>query len=141
MARYAARVSGPLLDRIDLHVAVEAVPWRDLGAPGGGAESREVRERVIAARRRQQRRGAGCGARANADVPDDAIDAVVQATPDAHRLLGRAVDRLALSARAARRVLKVARTIADLAEEARVGPAAVAEALGYRDEAGEPSRR
>jgi magnesium chelatase family protein len=58
----------------------------------------------------------------------------VDATPEARALLGRAVERLGLSARAARRVLKVARTLADLAEERRTGPAAVAEALGYRDE-------
>jgi magnesium chelatase family protein len=69
----------------------------------------------------------------NAALPDRDLDALVDATPDARALLGRAVDTLMLSARAARRVLKVARTVADLEEEPRVLPRMVAEALGYRD--------
>ena len=82
------------------------------------------------ARRRQQARGI----RTNAEIPDEAIDALVAATRDARRLLGQAVERLGLSARAARRVLKVARTIADLAGEPKTSPAAMAEALRYRDD-------
>jgi magnesium chelatase family protein len=135
IARYAARVSGPLLDRIDLHVAMSPVAWRDLDAPGPRETSREVRQRVVAARGRQERRGRDANLRTNAEIPDEAIDAFVASTPDARRLLGRAVERLGLSARAARRVLKVARTIADLADDAKTGPAAMAEALGYRDDA------
>jgi magnesium chelatase family protein len=135
IARYAARVSGPLLDRIDLHVAMSPVAWRDLDAPGSRETSRQVRDRVVAARARQEARGRERTLRTNAEIPDDALDALVAATPDARRLLGRAVERLGLSARAARRVLKVARTIADLAGDAQTGPAAVAEALGYRDAA------
>ncbi len=68
----------------------------------------------------------------NARLPDDSLDDLIEATPEARQLLGRAVDRLALSARGARKVLKVARTIADLAGERQTGPAAVAEALSYR---------
>ena len=68
----------------------------------------------------------------NAEIPDGCLDELVAATPDARRLLGRAVDALGLSARAARRVLKVARTLADLAGEREVGPGAVAEALAFR---------
>jgi len=138
LARYRARLSGPLLDRIDLHVAVPAVPWSELDSPSPGPRSVEVRERVEAARRRQLARGSKAGFRLNADIPDGCLDEIVAATPDARRLLGRAVGALALSARAARRVLKVARTLADLVGESKVGPRAVAEALEFR---GDPEDR
>ncbi len=132
LARYRARLSGPLLDRIDLHVAVPAVPWSELAAANAGPSSAEVRARVAAARARQLTRGGPAGFRLNTDIPDGCLDEIVAATPDARALLGRAVDKLALSARAARRVLKVARTLADLAGEAKVGPRAVAEGLSFR---------
>ncbi len=90
---------------------------------------------MIAARALQERRGRKRRLRTNAEIPDEAMDALVAATPDARRLLGRAVERLGLSARAARRVLKVARSIADLGGDAKTGPTAVAEALSYRDAA------
>jgi magnesium chelatase family protein len=135
VARYDARLSGPLLDRIDLHVNVPAVRWRDLDGPARGPTSAALRARVERARERQAKRLAGvAGATAplNAEIPAAAIEALVAAVPEARVLLARAVDRFALSARAAHRVLRVARSVADLAEEARVGPSAVAEALGYR---------
>jgi magnesium chelatase family protein len=132
VARYARRVSGPLLDRIDLHVPVQPVPWRDLDRPADASESSAVvRERVDRARRLQSRRGP----RTNARLRDAELEARVQATPAARALLGRAVDRLGLSARAARKVLKVARTIADLEADARTSAEAVAEALGFRESA------
>jgi magnesium chelatase family protein len=131
IARYTARISGPLLDRLDLQVSVPPVPWRDLEAPGAGVSSGEVRDRVIAARHLQSRRGV----RSNAEIPDETIDRLVAATPEARLLLGRAVERLGLSARAARRTLKVARSIADLAGEAQTGPEEIAEALGHREDA------
>jgi magnesium chelatase family protein len=134
VARYAARISGPLLDRVDLHVAVRPVSWRELDTPGGGERSSAVRERVAAARAVQERRGAGARYRTNAEIPDAILDDSVRATPEARALLGRAVDRCGLSARAARRVLKVARTIADLAGEQRTGTGAIAEALSYRED-------
>ena len=134
VARYSARISGPLLDRIDLLLSVPPVSWRDLAEASPGASSRELRERVVFARRIQERRGAGRGFRANTEIPDEAVEACVKASPEALFLLGRAVQRLGLSARAARRILKVSRTIADLADETGVGPAAVAEALGYRSD-------
>ena len=137
VARYASRISGPLFERFDLHVAVSPVAWRDLDSPRSGPTSAAVRERVIEARRVQARRAARAGWRCNAEIPDAEIDALVAATPEARRLLGRAVERLGLSARAARRVLKVARTVADLRGESRTGPEALAEALGYRAEGSE----
>ena len=135
VARYRMRLSGPVTDRIDLHVEVAALRWKDLDGAGSGPGSAEVRARVCAARALQQRRLVRLGARSNAEIPDAALDELVAATPDARALVGRAVDRLGLSARGARRVLRVARTIADLAGERRVERGAVAEALAYRDEA------
>jgi magnesium chelatase family protein len=135
VARYGARVSGPLLDRVDLRVAVRPVAWCDLDGPRRGEPSAVVRERVSRARVLQEKRGAGGGYRTNAEIPDAALDAAVRATPEARALLGRAVERCALSARGARRVLKVARTIADLAGEPRTEPEAIAEALSYRGDA------
>ena len=133
VTRYQARVSGPLLDRIDLHLAVRPLAWRELdAAPPPGEHSDAVRRRVLSARRRQRRRSGG----PNARLPDAALDAAVDATAEARALLGRAVDGFGLSARGARRVLRVARTVADLAGEVRTGPEAVAEALAYREDAG-----
>ena len=128
--RYGARISGPLLDRIDLHVDVRPLRWRDLDDGPRGETSAQVRERVARAREGQQRR-AGV---TNARLPDRELERVAAATPEARALLGRAVDRFALSARAARRALKVARTIADLSHDACVGAPAMAEALAYRPE-------
>ena len=135
VARYAARLSGPLLDRIDLHVSVPGVSWADLDRPSAGPDSREVRTRVVAARTRQAERLRGTGVLTNAALPDSLLDTLVAATPEARALLGRAVDRFKMSARAARRVLRVARTVADLTGDERVGPPALAEALGYREDA------
>ena len=108
------------------------MPWSELDARAPGRAAASVRERVVAARRRQRARGAAAGFRLNAEIPDGCLDEIVAATPDARRLLGRAVDALGLSARAARRVLKVARTLADLAGEPAVSPGNVAEALEFR---------
>jgi magnesium chelatase family protein len=138
VARYRSRISGPLLDRIDLHLSVRPVAWAELEAePAPDAASAAVRERVARARRRQAQRGAI----ANARLPDATLDALVDATAEARALLGRAVDGFGLSARAARRVLRVARTIADLAGEARTSAEAIAEALGFRADAGASTRR
>jgi magnesium chelatase family protein len=133
VARYRARISGPLLDRIDLHLPVRPVAWAELdAAPSLVSSTRATRERVIAARRRQRQRGVSCNAR----LPDAGLEAHVDATREARALLGRAVDGFGLSARAARRVLRVARTIADLAGDRRAGVEALAEALAYREDAG-----
>jgi len=122
---------------------VAGVAWRDLVRSQQRSSTPELRELVRAARARQAKRLAPLARRGvrgapppatNAEIPDGALDALVSATPEALALLGRAVDRLPLSARGARRVLRVARTIADLAAEASVGPTAVGEGLAYRAE-------
>ncbi len=133
IARYAGRLSGPLLDRIDLQVSVRPVPWRELAATTAERESSAaVRARVVQARERQRARLAPLALHSNAEIPLSALEALVAATPAARALLARAVDRLALSARAAHRALRVARTVADLAGEQRVGTEAIAEAVALR---------
>jgi magnesium chelatase family protein len=133
--RYQSRLSGPLVDRIDVHVVVGAVPLRALTTIGGEGTSAQMRTRVEAARARQQARYAGGGAGAvscNAHASGRWLQARTPVDPAARELLASAADRLMLSARGYHRVLKVARTIADLEEGESVGVAAVAEALRYR---------
>jgi magnesium chelatase family protein len=128
VARYRSRVSGPLLDRIDLHVNVPALEERELGAARCGESSSVVRERVMCARARQIERQRAPNARlAGRDLQERA-----RASASARNFLLRASAAMGLSARAHQRVLKVARTIADLEGGERVGEAHVAEALGYR---------
>jgi magnesium chelatase family protein len=128
--RYRQRISGPLLDRIDLHVWVPGQRWRELEGARLGPTTRSLRVRVAGARAIARARGQPC----NAHLPDTVLDELVAASPQARALLGRAVDRLGLSVRAARRIWRVSRTIADLAGHASVEAEAVAEALGYRAE-------
>ena len=132
LGRYAARLSGPLLDRIDLHVEVRPVPFRELDREKAGEPSRAVRARVIEARERQRRRLAPLGIATNRAIPAAALHRVVAATPAARALLGEAADRFALSARAVHRVMRVARTVADLAGEERVGTNPMSEAIALR---------
>lgn len=133
LERYRARLSGPLLDRIDLHLRVPAVGYADLAGGGAGESSAAVRARVEAARERQHARFAGRpGARANAHMSAREVRAACVTTPEAEALLRRGALRLGLSARAYHRVLKVARTIADLAGAETLELAHVAEALQYR---------
>ncbi|HEX8669160.1 MAG TPA: YifB family Mg chelatase-like AAA ATPase [Allosphingosinicella sp.] len=131
-ADYQAKVSGPLLDRIDLHVDVAAVAAADLVLPPPTEGSAEVAARVGAAREIQTRRYEAHGLRTNAEADGDLLDSV--ATPDepGRRLLAQAAEAMRLSARGFHRVLRVARTIADLAGSEGVGRVHVAEALSYR---------
>lgn len=135
--RYRTRISGPLLDRLDLHVDVPAVPFRDLAADGRGEESATIRARVVAARARQVERYQGArtyhnGTHSNAQLHPGQIKKYCRIDGPGRTLIEQAVARLGLSARAYMRVLKVARTIADLAQQDAIAAAHVAEAIQYR---------
>jgi magnesium chelatase family protein len=133
MQRYLSRISGPLLDRIDLHVEVPAVPIEQLRERHAKEGSAEIRARVAAARARQTERFAGRpGVYANAHMTARELNEFCHLAPDAQQLLERAVQRLNMSARSYDRIRKLARTIADLEGAADIGPAHVSEAVGYR---------
>lgn len=131
-ADYQGKVSGPLLDRIDLHVEVDPVSAADLALPPPAEGSAEVAARVAEARRIQTARAGKSGARTNAELDGDALEEF--ATPDeaGRKLLLQAAQAMRLSARGYTRMLRVARTIADLAGVETVGRIHVAEALSYR---------
>ncbi len=129
--RYLGRLSRPLLDRIDLHVELPAVDHADLHAePGPGSAT--IRARVLRARERQRERFRGTAIRVNAEMSPRQLRRFCPASPAAQRLLAAAMSRLGLSARGYDRVLKVARTIADLDDADELRPEHCAEAVQYR---------
>jgi magnesium chelatase family protein len=131
--RYQAKLSGPLLDRIDIHIDVPRVEYDKLLGDVGSAEpSRSVRARVEAARARQTERFAGTGLFANADMDVSHIARFCQMQPQAQQLLDIAVRRMNLSARSYHRMLKLSRTIADLDGSEAITQVHVAEAIQYR---------
>jgi magnesium chelatase family protein len=125
--RYLGKISGPLLDRIDLHIEVPAVAYKEMRAPDGGESSADMRARIQAARLAQQRRGFY-----NAQIPPSALRTLCALDDAGERTLEMAVRRMGFSARAHDRILKVARTIADLAGVERVCAKHLAEAIQYR---------
>jgi|UniRef100_A0A7C5EMT6 magnesium chelatase family protein len=130
---YRAKISGPLLDRIDIQIQVPAVPFQKLSDGSEGESSKDLRAKVLKARERQARRFARSPrVFANAQMTPRQIKEHCALTEETRRLLETAMDRLGLSARAYSRILKIARTIADLEEEDHLAPTHVAEAIQYR---------
>jgi magnesium chelatase family protein len=130
--RYLGRLSRPLLDRIDLHVELPAIPPSALQAPAPGENSCTIRARVVEARTRQQQRLVAARLRTNAELTPRLLRRLCPLGPDARRLLVAAAERLGLSARGHDRLIKVARTIADLAGSEAITPEHCAEAIQYR---------
>jgi magnesium chelatase family protein len=130
------RISGPLFDRIDLHIDVPAVKASDLALPPPAEGSAEVAARVLAAREVQRLRYGALPAdrriRSNAEADGALLNEIAAPDADGRRLLGDATDRLRLSARGYHRVLRVARTLADLDASTHVRRIHIAEALSYR---------
>jgi magnesium chelatase family protein len=132
--RYAAKISGPLLDRIDIHIEVPAVQYKELRGGAAAEGSAEIRDRVMAARERQRERFRTHCEKiySNAQMTTRQIRTYCELGPDAERLLERAMQQQGLTARAHDRILKVARTVADLDAAERVTVAHLAEAIQYR---------
>jgi magnesium chelatase family protein len=131
---YRSRISGPLLDRIDIQVEVPSLRYREMKSAATTETSRQVRERVLTARARQRERfrDDGLGVFCNAQMTKRQLreHCVIDAT--GHQLLEMVMDKLGMSARATDRILKVARTIADLAHSERIATPHLAEAIQYR---------
>ena len=132
VSRYLGKVSGPLLDRIDLHIEVPPVEYDQLSAKQKAESSAAIRQRVNAARQVQQKRFAGTGITCNAHIPTSRLKDFCALTAAANELLKNAFERMGLSARAYDRLLKVARTIADLDGCEQIDVPHVAEAIQYR---------
>ncbi len=131
-ADYQGRLSGPLLDRIDIHVEVSGVSAQDLALPPPAEGSAAVAARVETARDVQRRRYDGLALRTNAEAEGELLDRVAAPEPAGAKLLSDAASAMRLTARGYHRVLKVARTIADLAGSQTVARIHIAEALSYR---------
>ena len=131
--RYMNKISGPLLDRIDIQCEITPVPFKDISKAAPGEPSKNIRERVIAARSIQTERFKDCdGIHCNAQMTERMIHQYAEPDDDGMNMLRMAMERLSLSARAYSRILKVARTIADLANSESVKVEHLAEAISYR---------
>ncbi len=133
ISRYLSKISGPMLDRIDIHVEVPVVPFKQLSQMASGESSEKIRERVIKARKIQEERYKGTkGVYCNAQMTERMIHQFAEPDEQSLDMLRIAMERLSLSARAYNRILKVARTIADLEGSEKVLSHHIAEAIGYR---------
>lgn len=130
--RYLDRISGPLLDRIDLHVEVDAVPLEEITDAKKGESSQSVRERVETARKMQQNRYKNAGINCNAQMTNRHIEEFANVSAPANAVLSKAMEKYSLSMRGYMRIIKVARTIADLQGEESITAGAMAEAIQYR---------
>ena len=130
--RYRSKISGPLMDRIDIHAEVPAVKYRDLASRDSGEPSREIKRRVDQARNVQLGRFKGIKIYCNAQMTNRHIKKYCQIDEASQKLLEVAIDKFGLSARAYTRILKVARTIADLEGQENIQPAHLSEAIQYR---------
>lgn len=130
--RYRQRISGPLLDRIDLHVEARPVEYDALAAKTGGEPSTNIRARVAAVRAMQAQRYKSLGFTCNAQLPSGMLRRYCPLAPAAEKLLRGAFERMGYSARAYDRILRVARTIADMNGVEQIGAAELMEALQYR---------
>jgi magnesium chelatase family protein len=130
--RYRTKISGPLLDRLDLHIEVPAVPFRELSAEEEGEPSDAIRARVTDARAKQTERYQGTRTHCNAQLRPGQLKKYCRLDSAGRMLIEQAVGRLGLSARAYMRIIKVGRTIADLADSEMIFPAHLAEAIQYR---------
>jgi magnesium chelatase family protein len=130
--RYRTKISGPLMDRIDLHLEVPSVRYKDLSVPIDGASSAEISERVMRARETQNRRFEKTKIHTNAGMNSRQIKKFCKIDEESSTLLERAMDKFGLSARAHARILKIARTIADLEGASDIKSSHVAEAIQYR---------
>jgi magnesium chelatase family protein len=131
--RYRQRISGPLLDRIDLHIEVPAVEFRDVASERAEEPSATIRERVVRSRQRQQERFRGnMKVNCNARMATRQLKENCELSKDSQELIRVAMSELNLSARAYDRILKVARTIADLDGNTDIAPEHVSEAIQYR---------
>ena len=131
--QYQAKISGPLLDRIDIHIDVPSVRYRDLREKYSGASSSLIQQRINRARSRQMQRFSDPKTLCNARMSDKQIRQYCPMDEESQRLLEMAIDKLGFSARAYTRILKVARTIADLEDENHIRSSHVAEAVQYRN--------
>ena len=136
--RYMSRISGPLLDRIDIQCEIKAVPYSTLKDTAPGESSEVMRERVMRARKVQQQRFAAYNAEAqkpvhcNAQMTPKLVREFCQLDAQGDKMLSYAMDKMGLSARAYDRILKVARTIADLCDSPSIGVNHISEAISYR---------
>jgi magnesium chelatase family protein len=131
--KYMAKISGPLLDRIDIHIEVPAVKFKDLSSSAVGEKSTDIRKRVIKARATQQERFTGLkNIFKNADMSSKELRKFCKLDSNSEELLKMAMTRLGLSARAYDRIIKVSRTIADLEKSRDILPQYISEAIQYR---------